>query len=160
MPFVNPMLFGTSGAQGAIVEFGFISEGGTPLGRVFLSPENEFAIGSIVSDPEGLFTVTTDVYGKDLIEYNFFGDYKFTLIQNYSSVSNLGVIYLTDGNTNTGLEQDIFQLYNGSLLSPSPVTITVDNDAGTDHFRPSYTISGTGTKQATGTLRIKVEYLG
>lgn len=160
MPFVNPMLFGTSGAQGAIVEFGFISEGGTPLGRVFLSPENEFAIGSIVSDPEGLFTVTTDVYGKDLIEYNFFGDYKFTLIQNYSSVSNLGVIYLSDGNTNTGLEQDIFQLYNGSLLSPSPVTITVDNDAGTDHFRPSYTISGTGTKQATGTLRIKVEYLG
>jgi hypothetical protein len=160
MPFVNPMLFGTSGAQGAIVEFGFISEGGTPLGRIFLSPENEFAIGSIVSDPEGLFTVTTDVYGKDLIEYNFFGDYKFTLIQNYSSVSNLGVIYLTDGNTNTGLEQDIFQLYNGSLLSPSPVTITVDNDAGTDHFRPSYTISGTGTKQATGTLRIKVEYLG
>lgn len=160
MPFVNPMLFGTSGAQGAIVEFGFISEGGTPLGRIFLSPENEFAIGSIVSDPEGLFTVTTDVYGKDLIEYNFFGDYKFTLIQNYSSVSNLGVIYLSDGNTNTGLEQDIFQLYNGSLLSPSPVTITVDNDAGTDHFRPSYTISGTGTKQATGTLRIKVEYLG
>jgi len=160
MPFVNPMLFGTSGAQGAIVEFGFISEGGTPLGRIFLSPENEFAIGSIVSDPEGLFTVTTDVYGKDLIEYNFFGDYKFTLIQNYSSVSNLGGIWLSDGNTNTGLEQDIFQLYNGSLLSPSPVTITVDNDAGTDHFRPSYTISGTGTKQATGTLRIKVEYLG
>lgn len=160
MPFVNPMLFGTSGAQGAIVEFGFISEGGTPLGRIFLSPENEFAIGSIVSDPEGLFSITTDVYGKDLISYNFYGDYKFTLIQNYSSVSNLGVIYLSDGNTNTGLEQDIFQLYNGSLLSPSPVTITVDNDTGTDHFRPSYTISGTGTKQASGTLRIKVEYLG
>ena len=160
MPFVNPMLFGTSGAQGAIVEFGFISEGGTPLGRVFLSPEHDNGIGSIVSDPEGLFTVTTDTYGNDLIEYNFFGDYKFTLIQNYSSVSNLGVIYLSDGNTATGLEQDIFQLYNGSLLSPAPATITVDNDAGIDHFRPSYTISGTGTKQATGTLRIKVEYLG
>lgn len=160
MPFVNPMLFGTSGAQGAIVEFGFISEGGTPLGRIFLSPEHQNGIGSIVSDPEGLFTVTTDIYGNDLIEYNFYGDYKFTLIQNYSSVSNLGGIWLSDGNTNTGLEQDIFQLYNGSLLSPSPVTITVDNDAGIDHFRPSYTIGGTGTRQATGTLRIKVEYLG
>lgn len=161
MPFVNPMLFGTSGAQGAIVEFGFISEGGTPLGRIFLSPEHDNGIGSIVSDPEGLFSIVTDLYGNDLVSYNFYGDYKFTLIQNYSNVTGpMGDIFLSDGNTNTGLEQDIFQLYNGSLLSPSPVTITVDNDAGTDHFRPSYTITGSGTKEATGTLRIKVEYLG
>ena len=159
MPFVNPMLFGTSGAQGAIVEFSFISEPGTPLGRVFLSPENE-TDGTIISDPQECLSIVTDGFGNDLVAFDKFGDYRFTLIQNYSSVSNLGVIFLSDGNTNSGLEQDIFQLYNGSLLSPSPVTITVDNDTGTDHFRPSYTISGTGTKQASGTLRIKVEYLG
>lgn len=160
MPFVNPMLFGTSGAQGvAIVEFNAVYETGTPLGRIFLSPENE-TDGSIVSDPDGLFSIYTDPYGSDLVSYNFYGDYRFTLIQNYSFFNNLDGVWLSDGNTNSGLEQDIFQLYNGSILTPSPVTITVDNDAGTDHFKPSYTISGGGVKQAGVTLRIKVEYLG
>ena len=159
MPFVNPMLFGTSGAQGvAIVEFENIFEGGTPLGRVFLSGENQ-TDGTIVSDPDGLFSIVTDFAGNDLVSYNFYGDYKFTLIQNYSSVTNLGGVWLSDGNTATGLEQDIFQLYDGSLLSPAPATITVDNDAGTDHFRPSYVIA-TRNASASGTLRIKVEYLG
>ena len=159
MPFVNPMLFGTSGAQGvAIVEFGVVSETGTPLGRVFLSGENA-TDGTIVSDPDGLFSIVTDFAGNDLVSYNFFGDYRFTLIQNYSSFNNIAGVWLSDGNTNSGLEQDIFQLYNGSILTPSPATITVDNDAGTDHFRPSYQIS-TRNAQAGGTLRIKVEYLG
>lgn len=158
MPFVNPMLFGTSGAQGAIVEFNAVYETGTPLGRIFLSPENE-TDGSIVSDPDGLFSIYTDPYGSDLVSYNFYGDYKFTLIQNYSSFNNMTGVWLSDGNTVNGVEQDIFQLYNGSILSPSPVTITVDNDAGTDIIRPSYVIA-TRNAQASGTLRIKVEYLG
>jgi hypothetical protein len=159
MPFVNPMLFGTSGAQGAIVEFESIYETGTPLGRIFLSGENE-TNGTIVSDPDGLFSIVTDFAGHDLVSYNFYGDYRFTLLQNYSSFNNMTGVWLSDGNTVNGVEQDIFQLYNGSILSPSPVTITVDNDAGTDIIRPSYTISGPGIKQASGTLRIKVEYLG
>ena len=158
MPFVNPMLFGTSGAQGAIVEFETIIEEGTPLGRIFLSGENR-TDGTIVSDPDGLFSIVTDFAGHDLVSYNFFGDYKFTLIQNYSSFNNMSGVWLSDGNTNSGLEQDIFQLYNGSILTPSPVTITIDNDDGTDHFRPSYVIS-TRNASASGTLRIKVEYLG
>jgi hypothetical protein len=159
MPFVNPMLFGTSGAQGvAIVEFESIFEGGTPLGRVFLSGENQ-TDGTIVSDPDGLFSIVTDFAGNDLVSYNFYGDYKFTLIQNYSSFNNMTGVWLSDGNTVDGVEQDIFQLYNGSILTPSPVTITVDNDAGIDHFRPSYLIA-TRNAQASGTLRIKVEYLG
>ena len=168
MPFVNPMLFGTSGAQGvAIVEFDSIYETGTPLGRIFDSPEHDSGNGSIVSDPDGLFSIYTDPYGNDLVSYNFYGDYRFTLLQNYSSFTNLGGVWLSDGHTSdvgggapSGLEQDIFLLYNGSILTPSPATITVDNDTGVDHFRPSYTISGSGTKQASGTLRIKVEYLG
>jgi len=158
MPFVNPMLFGTSGAQGAIVEFGFISEPGTPLGRIFLSGENE-TDGTIISDPDGLFSIVSDGSGHDLISYNFFGDYKFTLIQNYSSFNNMSGVWLSDGNTVDGLEQDIFQLYNGSILTPAPATITVDNDAGTDIIRPSYVISARNAS-ASGTLRIKVEYLG
>jgi len=164
MPFVNPMLFGTSGAQGvAIVEFGVVSETGTPLGRVFLSAENQ-TDGTIVSDPDGLFSIYTDPYGSDLVSYNFYGDYRFTLLQNYSTFTagpgDFNGVWLSDGNTNSGLEQDIFQLYNGSILTPSPVTITVDNDAGTDHFRPSYEIGGSLDMSTGGTLRIKVEYLG
>ena len=158
MPFVNPMLFGTSGAQVAIVEFESIFEGGTPLGRIFLSGENE-TDGTIVSDPQECLSIQTDGSGNDLVAFDKFGDYKFTLIQNYSSFNNMTGVWLSDGNTNSGLEQDIFQLYNGSILTPSPVTITIDNDDGTDHFRPSYVIS-TRNASASGTLRIKVEYLG
>lgn len=166
MPFVNPMLFGTSGAQGvAIVEFESIFEGGTPLGRIFDSPQNE-TDGTIVSDPDGLFSIYTDGSGHDLVSYNFFGDYRFTLLQNYSSFNNMNFVILSDGTTAdvgggapSGLEQDIFQLYNGSILTPSPATITVDNSTGIDHFRPSYVISARNAS-ASGTLRIKVEYLG
>jgi hypothetical protein len=166
MPFTSPLMLGASqeGVPSATVEFNSFYEGGTPLGRVFQSGENE-TDGSILSDPNNLLTVITDHSGNDIITYNFYGDYRFTLIQNYTTFNNLSGVWLSDGYWNPssgtgGLQQDIFQLYNGSILTPSPATITVvDVTNSYEFFRPSYLIDARFAA-ASSTLRIKVEYLG
>jgi hypothetical protein len=166
MPFTAPLMLGASQEvfPSAILEWDSIYIPGTPLGRVWLKSWTG-ADPSIINDPNNLFTVITDS-GNDIITYNFYGDYRFTLIQNYTTFNNLSGVWLTDGRYNPDfgtpevINNDIFQLYNGSILTPSPATITVTDYASYDEVVAPSCVISSQFAAASSTLRVKVEYLG
>lgn len=157
MPWVNPFLFGTSSQAGveAIVEFANFSVTGAANGPFYV------ANATITQDPEGYFSGVDNTGNARGAIWTQFGTYEFTLLQNYSSVtqtsSGTSTVKLVDGrvtgDTLTAVENDIFTMYTNTVANtPTATQVSIsDTSSFADYLAieldrqlgTSVTVSGT-----------------
>lgn len=154
MPFVAPLLFGSAGGFDAIITF---SGWDDPAGGA-IDPKYDPNPITVVSDPNGYFgSVYTNV-NYTYVPFNTFGDYEFTLIQNYSSAnidSSLIESVIIGGQPSRS--QTIFSLTSGStILTPSPVVKTITNNSADDGLTIRMAASSS-QRELIGTVKIGIK---
>lgn len=160
MPFVNPMLFGTSSSQyDAIIEFGSYSYPSGTTGNLAGS------LPTIIKDPLNLFGTVRNFTDKKWVAFNTFGDYRFTQIEPAvfsakGGSSNVKFSYVWgDVNQQTiNTDFQIMVIYDSASVDPGPTDYTITNNAiyedGLAIIFPSSVESGSFTGMTMGVKKL------
>lgn len=160
MPFVSPMLFGSSVEKfDAVIEFGSADSTGGQDRPIYNSPV------TVISDPNGYLGTpnNTDSTVK-WVPFATFGTYRFTLIQNTafdsketSEAVRFGEVTVNTATTTVDTFNNIFTIWTDTEQSPNPVTRTIVNDLGEDGLALQFP---TGESYSmSGNLQIGIEKL-
>ena len=155
MPFVSPLLFGSSTSFDAIIEFGDLSDAAGGTADPLYKPDS----ATIVSDPSGIFGSVVTVTNGRYISIATFGDYEFTVLQNYTSANiSTALVEISELNGSIGFEQTIMSLTSGStILTPSPATVTFTDTANRIDGVTVEMAASFAQRQYVGTLRLGVK---
>lgn len=155
MPFISPLLFGSSTSFDAIIEFGGASDAAGGTADPLYKPDS----ATIVSDPSGIFGSVVTVANARYISIATFGDYEFTVLQNYTSCNiSTALVEISELNNTISDEQDIMDLTSGStILTPSPATVTITDTASNTDGVTVRMAGSFAQRQYVGTLRLGVK---
>lgn len=165
MPFVSPMLFGSSEvAYVALLEF----EPGNNAPSASEPTTSYDSSITIINDPDGYFSGIANSLVYDVAIWQEFGDYEFVLVENTLNVtSNTFDVNIVDVNYNTlsgsefGVEQTIFQVMSSNTpLFPSSVTKTIVDTTGirpNDGLSLQWITSEFGSRNLTGSIKIGIK---
>lgn len=130
MPWVNPMLFGTSSGVDAIIEFGNCSSGGAPSNPIYNSPI------TVINDSKNLLGTpdNNDVTYK-WVPLNSVGDYEFSIIEPavFASKETSASVIFGHAVVNTVTPiftnfTSVFTVYTDSQQLPSPTQVTITDN--------------------------------
>lgn len=160
MPFVSPLLFGSSVAAFP-AKITFEPDAGSGTAGTVLYNSNI----TVVQDQDNYFGEIDGDVNYDYIEFSTFGDYKFTVLENtLSGNSAIGAIDLielaAEGPVGNFVEQTIFGVYtlaDGALFPETTKTVS-DTSSFVDGLATRLT-TGSGTRSLEGSVTVGIKKL-